>query len=65
MPNDVYTEYTMRSEHALFVELKDGMDTYNTANLAIEDKLWYTWFTIIIRSRLSYSIGGGPWSHEN
>jgi hypothetical protein len=44
MPDDVYTEYTMRSEHALFAKLKDfGYGTnsqYNTL-LAIEDKLLY------------------------
>jgi hypothetical protein len=45
MPDDVYTKYTMRSEHALFVDLKDGIgfssNHCNTSNLPIEDKLWY------------------------
>jgi hypothetical protein len=37
-----YIEYTMRSEHALFVDLKDGIGPgTNTSNLAIEEKLWY------------------------
>jgi hypothetical protein len=44
MPNGAYTEYAMRSEHALFVEFKDGIGTnsqYNTSSMSIEDKLWY------------------------
>jgi hypothetical protein len=44
MPDDVYTEYALRSEHALFLKLKDGLATnnkYSTSNLVIEDKLWY------------------------
>jgi hypothetical protein len=48
MPDDAYMSYSMRSEHALFVEKKNGFGRnknnhqYNTSNLAIGDKLWYT-----------------------
>jgi hypothetical protein len=37
MPDDVYTEHTLRSVHALFVDLNRQ---YITSNLVIDGKLW-------------------------
>jgi hypothetical protein len=38
MPDDVYKKYSIRSEHSLFVEFKDGIETYRRCDACVHNR---------------------------